>query len=88
MDFGKQIDEHETSESTESNQQVVTQKEANTHEETTTQQLPENQTEDTNNVAPSSPDVSNSTTDVGDNLYIRFPLPIESPPNPQNHRLQ
>ena len=78
MDFGKQIDEHETPERAENNQQVVTQKVAITHDETTTQQVPDNQTEDTNDSAPSSPDFSNLTTDVGDNPYIRRPTPIES----------
>ena len=38
--------------------------------------------EDTNEVAPASPDFSNLTTDVGDNPYIRRPPPIESPPIP------
>ena len=82
MDFGRKIDEHETSESAKNNQQVVTQKVAKTHDETTMQQVPDNQTEDTNDVAPSSPDFSNFTTDVGDNPYIRRPPPIESPPVP------
>ena len=44
MDFGKQIDEHETPESAENNQQGVTQEVAKTPNETTTQQVPNNQT--------------------------------------------
>ena len=56
MEFGKQIVEHETPESTENNQQVVTQEVTNTHDVTKTQQIPDNQTEDTNDVAPSSRD--------------------------------
>ena len=36
----------------------------------------------TNDVAPPSPDFSNLTTDVGDNPYVRRPLPIESPTIP------
>ena len=82
MDFGKQIDEHETSESAENNQQVVTQKVANTLDKTMTQQVPDNHTEDTNDVAPPSPSFSNLTTNVGDNPYIRRPPPTESPPIP------
>ena len=65
MDFGKQIDEQETPESAADNQQVVTQKVANTHDESTTQQISDNQTEDTNDPAPPSPDFSNLTTDAG-----------------------
>ena len=80
MDFGKQIDEHETSEKAENSQQTVTQKVTNIHDETTTQQRQEKQTEDMNDVAPSSPDFSNLTTDVGDNPYKRRPPHIESPP--------
>ena len=82
MDFGKQIDENETSKGTEINQQVVIQEETNTNDETTTPQTPRNQPEDTNDVAPPSPDFSNITTDVGDNPYIRRPPPTESPPIP------
>ena len=48
MDFGKQIDEHEASETTRHNQQAVTQKVTNTNTENTTQQITENQTGDTN----------------------------------------
>ena len=65
MDFGKQIDEHETSESTNNNQQAVIQEVTNMNDEPTTQQVPRNQTEDTNDVAPPSLDFSNLTTDVG-----------------------
>ena len=82
MDFGKQIDEHETPECAEHNQHGVTQEVANTHDETKTQQVPNNPTEDTNYAAPSPPDFSNLTTDVGDNPYIRRPPTIESPPVP------
>ena len=82
MVFGKQIDENEISKGTETNQQVVIQEETNTNDETTTPQTPKNQTEDTNDVAPPSPDFSNLTTDVGDNPYIRRPPPTESPPIP------
>ena len=61
----------------------------NTHNETTTQQVPRNQTEDTNDAAPSSPAFSNLTTDTGDNPYIRRPQPIERVQIfPQDHRLQ
>ena len=81
MDFGKQIDKHETPESAERNQQVVMQEVTNTHD-ATTQQVSDNQTEDTNDVAPSSPDFSNLTTDAGNIPYIRRPPPIESPPIP------
>ena len=82
MDFGKQIDEHETSEKTENSQQTVTQKVTNTHDETTTQKIQESLTEDLNDVAPPSPDFSNLTTGVGDNPYIRRPPHIERPPIP------
>ena len=61
----------------------MTQKTTNTNDETTTQRVTENRTENTNDVAPSSPDFSNLTTEVGDNPYIRRPPPIESPPIPQ-----
>ena len=83
MDFGKQIDEHEMTRSAENNQQIVTQEVANTHDDTITQQISDNQNEDTHDVAPTSPDFSNLTTDVGDNPYIRRPLPIESSPIPR-----
>ena len=45
------------------------------------QKVTENQTEDPNDVTPSPPDFSNSTTDVGESPYIRRSQPIESPPN-------
>ena len=41
-----------------------------------------NQNDDTHDVAPTSPDFSNHTTDVGDNPYIRRSPPTESPPIP------
>ena len=82
MDFGKQIGEHETSNNTEQNQQVEIQEVINTNDEGITPQIPRNYIEDTNDVAPPSPDFSNLTTDVGDNPYIRRPPPIESPPIP------
>ena len=82
MDFGKQIDEHETSESTRNNHHVEIQEVTNTNDEDTTPQTSKNYIEDTNDVAPPSPDFSNLTTDVGDNPYIRRPPPIESPPIP------
>ena len=81
-DFGKQIDEHETPKSAENDQQAETQKVANTLDERMTQQVSDNHTEDTNDVAPPSPDFSNLTTNAGDNPYIRRPPPIESPPMP------
>ena len=65
MDFGKQIAEHETSKIASNSQQTVTQKMTNTNDETTTQQAAERRTEITNDVAPSSPDFSKLTTDVG-----------------------
>ena len=73
MDFGKQIDENETSKDTETNQPVIIQEETNTNDKTTTPETPRNQTENTEDVAPSSPDFSNLTTDVEDNPYIRRP---------------
>ena len=69
MDFGKQIDELGATRSAENNQQIITQEVANTND-------------DTHDVAPTSPDFSNLTTDVGDNPYIRLPPPTESPPIP------
>ena len=75
IDFGKQIDEHETSESASKIQQAATQKVMNANYEETTQKITKNQTEDTNDVTPSSPDFSNLNTDVGDNPYIHRPLP-------------
>ena len=56
MDFGKQIDEHETPKRAEPNQQVVIQEETNANDETLTPQTPRNQTDDTNDVTPPSPD--------------------------------
>ena len=82
MDFGKQIEEHELPANAKRNQQVVIHEETNTNDETTTPQTPRNRTEDTNDAAPSSPDFSNLTTDVGDNPYIRRRPPTESPPIP------
>ena len=80
MDFGKQIDEHETTKSTEANQQVEIQEVTNTNDGMTTSPTPRNQIEDTNDVALLSPDFSKLTTDVGDNPYVRRPPPIESLP--------
>ena len=88
MDFGKQIDEHEATRSAENNQQIITQEVANTDDDTMTQQLSDNPNDDTHDVASTSPDFSNLTTDVGDNPYIRPPPTTESPPIPRNHRLQ
>ena len=91
MDFGKQIDEHKTPKNAEANQQAEIQEITNTNDETTTSQTPRNQIGDTNDVAPSPPDFSNLTTNVGDNPDIRRPPPIESLPTPppkKNHRLQ
>ena len=82
MDFGKQIDEHDTLGKTGNEKQVVTQKVTNTHDEEMTQQVSENQTEDTNEATPPSPDFSNLTANAGDNPYILRPPPIESPPIP------
>ena len=70
MDFGKQIDEHESSEKTENNQQ------------TTTQKMPNSQPGNTDDVTQTSPVFSGLTTDVGDNPYIRCHPPNESPPIP------
>ena len=88
MDFGKQIDEHETPEIAEKNEQVVTQEVANSHDETTTQQVPDNQTEDTNDAVTPSPDFSNLTTDAGDDPYIRRPHPLKVHLFHRNHLLQ
>ena len=79
MDSGKQIDENET---TNNNEQTVTQKVTDTSDVTTTREGADKQTEVTNDVEPPSPDFSNLTTDVGDNPYIRRPPPIESPSVP------
>ena len=82
VDFGKQIDEHETSKSTSNNYHVEIQEVPNNNDEDTTPQTSKNYIEDTNDVVPPSPDFSNLTTDAGDNPYIRRPPPIESPPIP------
>ena len=82
MDFGKQIDERETPKTTENNRHAEIQEVTNTNDEDTTSQMPRNQTDDTNDEAPPSPDFSNLTTDVEDNPYIRRPPPLESPPIP------
>ena len=82
MDFGKQIDEHESRENENNHQQPVTQEVANTQDETATQQILDKEPETTDDKAPPSPDFSNLTTDVGDNPYIRRPPPIEDPPIP------
>ena len=88
MDFGKQIDEHDTLGKTGNEKQVMIQEVTNTHDEETTQQVSENQTGDMNDATPPSPDFSNITENAGDNPYILRPPPIESPPIPRNHRLQ
>ena len=80
MDFGNQIDEHETSKIA-NNQQIKIQEVINTNEEIMTR-VTKNQTNDENDATPPSPDFSNLTTDVGDNPYIRRPPPTESPPIP------
>ena len=49
-------------------------------DEVKTPEVRENQTEDTNDVMPLSPDFSNLTTEVRNNPSIRCPPPIESPP--------
>ena len=72
-EFGKQIDEHETSESASTNEQTVPQKVTKMNDKKMTQKVADNQTEDTNDVSPPSPDVSNLNTDVEDNPYIRCP---------------
>ena len=82
MDFGKQIDEHETPANVHNNQQAETQTIMNAQDETATQQIPDDQSETANDAAPPSPDFSNLTTDVGDNPYTRLPPPMESPPIP------
>ena len=79
MDFGKLIDEHETSQIPSNNQQTVTQNITNTNGENTIQKVTKNQTVNTNDLAPSSPGFSNLTTDAGDKPYIRHHPPIESP---------
>ena len=80
MDFGKQIEEHEATRSAENNQQIITQEVANTEDDMMTQQLPDNQNDNMQDVALTSPDFSNLTTDAGDNPYICRPPPIEMPP--------
>ena len=55
-DFGKQIEEHETSKTTNNNQQTVTQEVTDTKDKTAPQQITKNQNEDTNDEAPPSPD--------------------------------
>ena len=82
MDFGKQIDEHETSESTRNNHHVEIREVTNANDGNTTPQASNKNSEDTNDEAPPSPDFSNLTTDVGDNPYILRPPPLESPPIP------
>ena len=82
MDFGKQIDEHETSEIASNKQQAATLKKTNTNDEKSMQNVTENQTEDTNDVRPSSPDFSKLKTDVGDSPYIHRPQHTENPPIP------
>ena len=79
MDFVKQIDKHETSKIANNNKQAVTQEIENMNDEKTGQTEIENQSEDTKDVTPSSPDFSSLTTDVGDNPHS--PPSIESPPN-------
>ena len=88
MDFGKRSDEHETPGGAENKQQVVTQKVAKTNDETMTQQTMDKQTEDASDVAPSLPEFSNLTSDVGDNPYIRHPHPSKVHLFPRNHRPQ
>ena len=77
MDFGKQIDEHETSDSASTKEQTVTQKVTNMNDEKTTQQETDNQTEDTNDASPPSTDFSNLNTDVENNPYICRPHPLK-----------
>ena len=88
MDFGKQIDEHEIPKSTENNRHAEIQEATNTNDDATASQMPKNQTDDTDDEAPLSPDFSNLTTDVGDNPYIRRPHPLKAHLFPQDHRLQ
>ena len=78
MDFGKQIDELDTSKNTETEQRTEIQEVTSTDDNTMPQKLPDN----TDEMIPPSPDFSNLTTDVGDNPYIRRPPPIQSPPIP------
>ena len=82
MDFGKQIDKHQSSANAERNQQAIIQEVTNSHDATTTQQASDNQNEDTDDATSSSPDFSNLTTDVGVNPYIPRHPPIVSPPIP------
>ena len=69
-------------------QQVVIKEVTNTNNATTTKQVPDNQTEDTNDVAPPSPEFSIHTTNAGDNPYIRRPHPLKVHLFPQDYRLQ
>ena len=84
MDFRKQIDKHETPKRAKPNQQVVIQEETNANDDTMTPQMPRNQTDDTNDVTPPSPDFSNLATDVGDNPYIRRPHLLKPTRSPKN----
>ena len=88
MDFGKQIDEHETSESTRNNHHVEIQEVTNTNDDDTTPQTSNNHSGDTNDVAPSSPDFSNLTTDVGITHTYAAPHPLKVHLFPQDHQLQ
>ena len=68
MDFGKQIDKHETSDTANNNQQAVTQEIMDTNNEKAVQKETKNQNGDTNDVTPSSSDFSNNTTWVITNI--------------------
>ena len=61
MDFGKQCDEHTTPEVTNKTQKMTPQELAHTNDADTTNEVVKNQTEDTNDKDPSSPDFSNLT---------------------------
>ena len=63
MEFGNEIDEHETSGSAGTNEQTVTQKATNMGNENMTQKVTDNRNDDTNVVRPTSSDISNLTTD-------------------------
>ena len=76
----KLIDEHQAAENTSNNQPTATQNLTDVDDEVKTPEVMENQTGDTNDVMPLSPEFSNLITDVGNNPYIRCPPPIESPP--------
>ena len=89
--FGKQIDEHETSESAENNQQGVTQELTNTHNETTTQQVPKYQairlrTQMTQRRCPRIFQILLQTRGII--LTYDAPLPLKVHLFPQDHRLQ